>query len=133
MRAYLLVALGSALGGAARFGSVTSAVAIAGPAFPFGTLLVNVVGSLLIGVVAGLADAPDRSRLSSEQRTLLATGFCGGFTTFSFFSWQVLALASSGQPLLAALYVLLSLTLPLLAAWYGYTRLAGWLIRRRGR
>jgi len=119
MRHYLLVGLGSAVGGLARFGTVTAAVALFGPGFPVGTLAVNVLGSLLIGLIMGLSCA-ERRLITPELRSLLAVGFCGGFTTFSFFSWHILALTEAGQAPLALLYIASTTLLSLLAVWIGY-------------
>lgn len=107
-----------AIGGAA--GSVVRAlVALALPArFPWATLLVNVAGSFLIGwlmVRGGPAEQPG----ADNWRSLWVVGFCGGFTTFSTFSWQTLDQMLKGQWGAAAANVLLSVTLCLLAVWVG--------------
>jgi fluoride exporter len=117
---YLLVGLGSALGGLARFAVVLAAIATVGPTFPAGTLTVNVLGSLLIGFIAGLARFGAGSIISPEQRALLAVGFCGGFTTVSFFAWQAVFMAGAGRAALAVLYVAGSVALALGAVWAGY-------------
>lgn len=124
MRHYLFVGVGSAVGGLARFGTVTAAVAVFGPGFPIATLFVNVLGSLLIGLIAGLSRAESRLLITPERRSLLAVGFCGGFTTFSFFSWHILALAEAGQAPLALLYLASTTLFSLLAVGIGYV-LAG--------
>lgn len=85
--------------------------------FPWGTLLVNVLGCLLIGFCYGLAV---RCRLSADVLLLLTTGFCGGFTTFSTFSFEMLGLLRSGQGALFALYAALSLGAGLAAVWAGH-------------
>jgi CrcB protein len=108
-----------ALGGAA--GSVARAmVALALPArFPWATLLVNVLGSLLIGwLMARLG--PVESGTAATLRSLLVAGFCGGFTTFSTFSWQTLEQMQKGQWGAAVGNVLLSVSLCLLAVWLGF-------------
>jgi len=120
MRNALWVALGSGLGGAARYATVAAALALFGPAFPVGTLMVNVVGSLLIGVLAGLVRPHGEDPLSPHVRLLLATGFCGGFTTYSFFAYQSLWLVQMGRPVAALAYTLGSPALGLLAVWVGY-------------
>ena len=108
-----------ALGGAA--GSVARAmVALSLPArFPWATLAVNVAGSLLLGwLMARLG--PAESGTAAALRNLLAVGFCGGFTTFSTFSWQTLEQMQKGQWSAAVTNILLSVTLCLLAVWLGF-------------
>jgi CrcB protein len=108
-----------ALGGAA--GSVARAmVALSLPArFPWATLAVNVLGSLLIGwLMARLG--PMETPGAASLRSLLVTGFCGGFTTFSAFSWQTLEQMQKGQWGGAAANLLLSVLLCLLAVWLGF-------------
>jgi len=87
--------------------------------FPWGTLAVNVTGSALIGVLAALSDPDGRWLVSSELRQFLMIGICGGYTTFSSFSLQTLALARDGEWLPAAANVLLSVILCLLGVWVG--------------
>jgi CrcB protein len=108
-----------ALGGAA--GSVARAmVALSLPArFPWATLVVNVLGSLLIGWLMARLGAMETPGAAS-LRSLLVTGFCGGFTTFSAFSWQTLEQMQKGQWGGAAANVLLSVLLCLLAVWLGF-------------
>jgi CrcB protein len=87
-------------------------------AFPFGTFLVNVSGCFLIGLIYGLSV---KSRVLSEAlRFLLATGFCGGFTTFSTFSYESLALLKEGNYLYCGLYISLSILVGILATFAGY-------------
>lgn len=108
-----------ALGGAA--GSVARAlVGLSLPArFPWATLLVNVFGSLLIGwLMARLGSL--ETPAGASLRNLLVVGFCGGFTTFSTFSWQTLEQMQKGQWSAAVANVLLSVTLCLLAVWLGF-------------
>lgn len=119
----LLVAAGSAVGGALRF-AVGSALAPRAPlAFPTATLLVNVAGSLLLGVL--LRDAPAAGE-PSALRLALTVGLCGGFTTFSTFGYETVRLVQGGAAARAALYVALSVGLSLLAV------AAGLAIGRRG-
>jgi CrcB protein len=108
----LLVALGGAAGSVLRYIVSTLSIAWFGAGFPWGTLAVNVAGSALIGLAAGLG-------LQGEARLLLVTGFLGGFTTFSAFSLESAALFEK-SPLLAGAYVLASVGLGLAAfalAW----------------
>lgn len=108
----LLVAAGGAIGAVVRHGSVHIARQFFH--FPVGTMLVNIIGSLLIGVLM--------ARLGSEPAKLfLMTGVLGGFTTFSAFSWDVLQLLQRGQSGQALLYVVGSVLLSLLAVYLGYS------------
>jgi CrcB protein len=114
MMTALWIALGSALGGAARYGVGLWTAATLGDAFPWGTLIVNVVGSFVIGLVSGPAWS-----LSNEARLFLTVGVCGGFTTFSAFSIQTVALIQGGQWLAVAANVAGSVALCLIAVWAG--------------
>ncbi|MEN5060885.1 fluoride efflux transporter CrcB [Luteimonas sp. TWI1416] len=105
---FLLVFLGGGLGAALRHG-VNLLALRAGTTFPYGTLCINVVGSLLMGVVVGWFAA--RSGLSPSLRLFLMTGVLGGFTTFSAFSLEAALLYERGQLGLAVAYVLASVTL----------------------
>ena len=117
---YLWIGLGSALGGMARYGCSGLAARYIGAAFPWGTLIVNVSGSLVIGFLASLAAADGRLLLSPDARAFLMIGLCGGFTTFSAFSIETLDLARDGDWLWAGANVVLSVVLCLLAVWLGY-------------
>ncbi|GAC1306254.1 MAG: fluoride efflux transporter CrcB [Vulcanimicrobiaceae bacterium] len=117
-RAMLVVGVGAALGGIARFvlGSIVVTRAGAGAA-PLATLFINVSGSFLIGLaLGGLGSRPDVSPL---WRLFIATGILGGYTTFSTFSFEVLSLASGGAPLAAAAYALASVGCGIAAAFAG--------------
>jgi CrcB protein len=113
--ALVWIALGGAVGSVAR-----AMVALSLPArFPWATLLVNVLGSLLIGwLMARLG--PIEGGTAASLRSLLVAGFCGGFTTFSTFSWQTLEQMQKGQWGAAAANVLLSVSLCLVAVWLGF-------------
>ncbi len=103
------IAIGSALGGVSRYllgGLVQQA---AGAGFPAGTLVVNVTGSFLLGLL--LRYALETPTFTPEVRGLLTIGFCGGYTTFSTFSYETVALLEDGQWSRAAAYVALSLVL----------------------
>ena len=117
---YLWIGLGSALGGMARYGCSGLAARYIGAAFPWGTLIVNVSGSLVIGFLASLAAADGRLLLSPDARAFLMIGLCGGFTTFLAFSIETLDLARDGDWLWAGANVVLSVLLCLLAVWLGY-------------
>lgn len=114
---WLAVALGGALGAVARYGSVRLLAAWFGPAFPYGTLAVNVLGSGLAGwLFVRLVEAGGGT---DSLRALLIVGFLGAFTTFSAFSVETLRLFDAGSPGLAALNVVLNLMLCLVAAAAG--------------
>jgi CrcB protein len=98
-----LVALGAAIGANLRYGISLWAASRFGAAFPYGTLLINVAGSFAIGVI--LALSATRLPLSGPLRLLLVTGLLGGFTTFSSFSYEAYALVTSGNWMLALLYL----------------------------
>ncbi len=121
MERYLLVALGGALGSALRYGLGAWVQGHLGPGFPWSTLLVNALGSFLIGAVVRLSL---EGALSGEARLFLAVGVLGGFTTFSSLSYETLALLQDGEPLKALTYALGSLVLGLLLVFLGY-RLGG--------
>ena len=113
----LAVATGSAVGGVARFLLTDAVQQRSVSAFPVGTLVVNVVGCLALGFIMQLA--LDTGELSPTARALLTTGFCGGFTTFSTFSWETLALIQAGSLRRAAFNALGSVTFGLAAIWIG--------------
>ena len=119
----LLVAFFGALGTLARYGLATLIQPLAGGRFPISTLLVNVIGSLIMGVLYVLIF--EKLWLAPEWRNFLIVGFLGAFTTFSAFSLDSLALWQNGQPLLALGYVVASLVLCLggIAAAVAVTRL----------
>jgi CrcB protein len=121
---WLAVAAGGAIGSLARFWLTAAITALTGPRFPWGTLLINVVGSGVIGVVAAVTLPPARVALHSDLRIFLMVGVCGGFTTFSAFSLQTLELVQSGDIWPAAGYVAGSVLFCLAAVW------GGWLLGR---
>jgi len=90
----VLVALGGAFGSVMRYVVASLAVAWVGPTFPWGTLVVNLAGSFLIGLVQSLA--VESLAISEDARLLLATGVMGGLTTYSAFSYETVRLAESG-------------------------------------
>ncbi|HEY5492001.1 MAG TPA: fluoride efflux transporter CrcB [Gemmatimonadaceae bacterium] len=117
MRMLLAVALGSAVGGVARFLLSAWIQQRTATSFPYATLLVNVSGSLALGFLATWTF--ETAGVSSELRALLTTGLCGGYTTFSSFSLETVALAEEGALGRAAAYVALSVVLSVMAALLG--------------
>ena len=113
----LLVILGSAVGGGLRYIISTVLQQKALTNFPLGTFTVNMIGCFIMGIVWGMADKNTSNQLSFIL--LLATGFCGGFTTFSAFAYENINLIKSQMNLLALLYILLSVTLGILAVKWG--------------
>ncbi|MGD9509481.1 MAG: fluoride efflux transporter CrcB [Geminicoccaceae bacterium] len=120
MTAYLWIALGSALGGIARFWCSGVIAERFGGTFPWGTLLVNVVGSFIIGFFATISGPDGRLLVAPDIRQFVMVGFCGGYTTFSSFSLQTLSLAQDGEWLQVAGNVLLSVAACLVAVWLGH-------------
>jgi CrcB protein len=116
---YLWIALGSALGGVARYALSTRVAETVGGTFPWGILLVNVTGSFVIGLVATIAPPDGRWAPSPDARLFLTVGLCGGYTTFSSFSLQTLDLIRTGQAPAALGNVVGSVVLCLLAVWAG--------------
>ncbi len=106
MQAYLIVFLGAGIGGALRHGVNIAALRLFGGEFPFGTLAVNIIGSLCMGLLAGIFALKADPGLN--LRLFLITGVLGGFTTFSAFSLDAALLSERGQLTLAALYIAVS-------------------------
>lgn len=117
---YLAVALGSALGGVGRFWISGLAAQRFGETFPWGTLVVNVSGSFVIGFFAAVTGPDGRWMVSSRLNSFFTAGLCGGYTTFSSFSLQTLRLAHEGEALHAGANVLASVALCLAAVWLGH-------------
>jgi CrcB protein len=122
MLAYLWVAIGGALGSVGRFWLSGLVAARFGETFPFGTLVINVTGSFLIGIFAALA-IPE-GRMDPQSRAFatqfLMVGICGGYTTFSSFSLQTLNLLREREWLYAGGNVILSVILCMIAVWLGW-------------
>lgn len=116
---YLAVAFGGALGAISRYWMYNSWPKLAMYQFPFITLFVNVLGSLLIGIVFVLL--VERAHLSLEWRNVINVGFLGAFTTFSTFSLDALGLFEQGQIAQAVIYIVSSVVICILAAWLGLT------------
>ena len=109
--------LGGGLGATLRYGMSGMVHRIMGSDFPYGTLVVNILGCLLIGALMSVTE--DRILLHPRMRLFLAIGLLGGFTTFSTFSYETVALLRSGAFLYGMLNVLLSVCVCLLATWIG--------------
>ncbi len=117
---YLWVAIGSALGGVARFACSGLVAERIGEVFPWGTFVVNVTGSFIIGFFGTLTEPEGRFLVGTMARQFVMIGFCGGFTTFSSFSLQTLNLARDGDWLRVAANIGLSVTVCLVAVWLGH-------------
>ena len=125
MIAYFWVALGGALGSVARFwinGLISEKFSETAATFPLGTLIVNVTGSFLIGVIAALAVPEERMDSPSRAFTtqFLMIGICGGYTTFSSFSLQTMNLLRDREFIYAGGNIILSVILCMVAVWLGY-------------
>lgn len=120
MRIYLWIGLGSALGGILRYWLSGVIARQHGETFPWGTLVINVTGSFIIGFFATLTQPDGRWLVQPAGRTFFMVGVCGGYTTFSSFSLQTLQLMRDGQWLYAGMNTLLSVALCLLAVWLGH-------------
>lgn len=119
-RLYWAVGLGASLGSVARYLCSLAVHQLLGAGFPWGTLTVNVLGSLIIGFYATLTEPDGRLLARPATRQFMLTGFCGGFTTFSIFSLETLLLIQHGAYALGVANVLISTCLWLFAVWVGY-------------
>jgi CrcB protein len=119
MRATILVFLGGGLGAALRHFTSLAAARLLGTEFPWGTILVNIAGSFAMGLLVGVLAFAIDPTWKANIRLFLATGVLGGFTTFSAFSLDVMLLWERGAQGTAAVYVLCSLVLSVLALAVG--------------
>ena len=119
MITYLWIALGGALGSMARYGCSSLVARMVGETFPWGTLLINVVGSFVIGFFATLTGPDGRVLVAPDARQFVMVGICGGYTTFSSFSLQTLNLVRGGDMIAAGGNIVASVVLCLLAVWLG--------------
>jgi len=117
---YAAVAAGSVIGGSLRYMASALVHHLLGVGFPWGTLFVNVTGSLAIGFYAALAGPDGRLLAGPRQRHFVMTGICGGYTTFSVFSLETFQLLQAGDPTMAGLNVAVSLLGWLGAVWLGH-------------
>lgn len=119
MNPYFLVAVGGAAGSVARYSLALFVARLTGTAFPWGTVLINILGSFVIGWFAELTASYGRHPTGEPTRAFVMAGLCGGFTTFSAFSLQTMDLLRGGQPLRAVANVLFSVSLCLVATAIG--------------
>jgi len=115
--AFLIVFIGGGLGAALRHGVNVGTARLFGTSFPYGTLTVNIVGCLVMGLLTGYFAF--KGDVSQHWRLLLTTGVLGGFTTFSAFSLDVALLYERGEVTLAAVYVLASVLVSLAGVFAG--------------
>lgn len=120
MLAYLWVAIGGALGSLSRFWLSGLVEARFGSVFPWGTLIINVTGSFLIGIFAALNEPDGHMGASPSFRQFFMVGICGGYTTFSSFSLETLKRMQGGNWLYAGGNVVFSVVFCLVAVWLGY-------------
>ncbi len=116
---YAWVAIGGALGSMGRFWLGIAVLQLAGPRFPWGTLLINVLGSFVIGWFDVLTGEFGSWSVPADARAFVLVGICGGFTTFSSFSLQTMQLFQGGEALRAGAYVVASVVLCLVSVWAG--------------
>ncbi|MEI6766688.1 MAG: fluoride efflux transporter CrcB [Bacteroidota bacterium] len=117
MKVILAIGSGSFIGGVSRYLLSQFIQTRSTTAFPFGTLGVNLIGCLLIGIVFGISD---KSNMGHEWKMFLATGLLGGFTTFSAFSNETISMLRDGQLLNAGYYISASVVLGLAATFLGF-------------
>ncbi|MDP3684079.1 MAG: fluoride efflux transporter CrcB [Ignavibacteria bacterium] len=115
---YLFVSLGAALGGVVRYWFGDFVHKLLPSFFPFGTLFINIIGSFLLGVFIFYFD--ERELLSQPVKLFLTIGFCGGFTTFSTFSFETIKLLLDSEFILASVYIIASVFLSILGVYLAY-------------
>ena len=120
MESYIWVAIGGALGTTGRYWLSGVVARTIGETFPWGTLIINVSGSFVIGFFAALTGPDGRVFVGSNARQFVMIGLCGGFTTFSSFSLQTLNLLRDREWLYAGGNVILSVILCMIAVWLGW-------------
>lgn len=120
MANYLWVALGGALGTLGRYYISGLVAQLIGETFPWGTVIVNITGSFIIGLFATLTGPDGRYFIGSTARQFVMTGICGGYTTFSSFSLQTQTLMNDGEWAYAGANVTVSVVCCLIAVWAGY-------------
>jgi CrcB protein len=123
---YLVIGLGSALGGMARYWCYGAMARMLGDTFPWGTFVVNITGCAFIGWFAGVTVPEGRYFIPALARQFVMVGICGGFTTFSSFGLETMRLAGDGQWVKAAANVAGSLAFCLAGVWLGYSAGTAW-------
>ena len=118
MRTFWAIAFGAAVGGVSRYYLSAAVQHRMGSTFPWGTLLINVTGSLILGFI--MRYALSTQSVSVELRVLLTTGFCGGYTTFSTYSYEIATLIEDGQIGRAGTYALASVVVALAGTFGGF-------------
>jgi CrcB protein len=118
--AYVLIAIGSALGGMGRYFVSGVVTTLTGGTFPYGTMLVNISGCLVIGFFATLTGPDGRFLVGTPARQFVMIGLCGGYTTFSSFSLETLYLARAGEWMSATANAAGSVVLCMLSVWLGF-------------
>ncbi len=118
MQNYFIVFIGAGFGGISRYWLTNSTYKLLPPTFPFGTLLVNIIGSFIIGITMYYFDT--NNLISKEMKILLTTGFCGGLTTFSTFSFETINLFKEKEYFFAGANILLNVLVTLLAVFAAY-------------
>jgi CrcB protein len=121
---YFWIAVGSALGGMFRYWCSGVAARLIGETLPWGTLIVNVAGSFVIGLFFTLTGPDGRLIVNSTARLFVMVGLCGGYTTFSSFSLQTLTLLQDGELVYAVANIAASVVLCMLAVWLGHVAAA---------
>jgi CrcB protein len=116
-RGIILIGIGSCIGGIARYLTQLFVQKHFPSSIPYGTLSVNILGCFLIGIIYALAGKGNL--LSPEMRLLLATGFCGGYTTFSSYAYENISLLQDGEFYYTGLYILLSNVIGFAAVYLG--------------
>ena len=117
LKALVFIAVGGAIGAVLRYGASIGVYSLLGRGFPYGTLFVNVAGSLLIGVLSVVM--LERFDIAPEWRAAVLVGVLGSFTTFSTFSIETLILLEQGDIVRAVANIVLSVLICLLAVWFG--------------
>jgi CrcB protein len=129
---YGVIAAGGVLGSLLRWIAGLVSANWFGAAFPSGTLFVNIVGSFTIGFFAELSAPGGRLFAGPRARHFVMTGICGGFTTFSAFSWETVRFLNAATPAMAGFYILASIVTWLGSVWLGEAAAAGLNRLRKG-
>ncbi len=118
MQKFLIVMLGAGFGGGFRYLVANFVQKATNPFFPFGTLAVNFLGSFILGILIFAFD--DKELLSANMKLLIGVGFCGGFTTFSTFSFETFSLIKNTQFLLAGVNIFANILTTLFAVYLAH-------------